>query len=459
MASRLPSHRSLWRRLGAPAALLLLPLAALTALHDLSGAPGAASALLALSFCGWALTLHRVAGVAVGAVVVLGLALVLRLLMLPLAPTLSSDVWRYLWDGRVVRHGFDPYALAPEAEELVPLRDELWRRLEHRQVATVYPPAALAAFSIAAATPAPLAAWKLLVAGADLAVCWGVLWIARRRGCPWRAVAYAWNPMVALEGAGMGHLEPLAVAATVAAVALLLAWRPRPGWVASAVAAGAAIKLAPLAALPMWARQSGRPRTLLPLAVMLCAVLLAPMALSTRGLPSGIARYALHWEHGGAVYEPLWRLLALVGAPAVIHGALDHAKALMGGHELWNPLYPWIYPQMLARLVLAAAALGVVVRSVACRDPVAGSRFLFGGLLLCSPTLYPWYLLWVLPWAAVTASLAWWWASGAILLGYLPGLIGVPAWPWLHLAIWGPFAALWLWQRRGEGGAAAGEED
>ena len=97
----------------------------------------------------------------VSGAVLLG-ALLLRLPLLPLPPSLSDDVLRYLWDGKVAAAGFNPYALAPAAEKLTPLRDEIWRRLPHRSIPTVYPPLSLAAFSIAIRTPFPMPVWKLM---------------------------------------------------------------------------------------------------------------------------------------------------------------------------------------------------------------------------------------------------------------------------------------------------------
>jgi hypothetical protein len=297
--------------------------------------------------------------------------------------------------------------------------------------------------------------WKALVGAADLLACWILFEIARRRGIAWRTAAYAWNPLVALEGAGMGHLEPLGVACVVLAVAAL----SRPvRWMTGAVAAaaGALIKVGPLAALPMWARQSERPWAFLATSCALVAAFLLPVAAAAGGVPAGLARYALTWDFGGPLYEPLWRLLAALGAPGAAHALLDLAKDLTGLHDFWNRFYPWIYPQALARWCLALAALGIVARSVAWRDPVAGSAALFGGLLLCSPTVYPWYLLWVLPWAALTGSLPWLWASAAVALTYLPQHAAIQPWPWVHLAVWGPFLGIWLvgWRRRRLAGQA-----
>ena len=77
-----------------------------------------------------------------------------------------------------------------------------------------------------------------------------------------------------------------------------------------------------------------------------------------------------------------------------------------------------------------------------------GSAGLLGGLLVCAPTVQPWSLLWVLPWAALSGRAPWLWAAAAAPLLYLPALLGVPLWPWLHLAVWGPVLALWLVERR-----------
>ena len=63
---------------------------------------------------------------------ILVVAGLLRVLMLPLPPTLSDDVLRYVWDGKVAAAGLNPYRLPPDAPELERLRDDLWERLPHR---------------------------------------------------------------------------------------------------------------------------------------------------------------------------------------------------------------------------------------------------------------------------------------------------------------------------------------
>ncbi len=380
-------------------------------------------------------------------------ALLLRLPLLLLPPTLSDDVLRYLWDGKVAAAGLNPYALPPAADRLSPLRDETWRQLPHSQVATVYPPLSVAAFSIASRTPFPLLAWKTMATAADLLTCWLLLGVARRLGVPpGRTVWYAWNPLVTLEVAGMGHVDALGVAAVVAVVLLLLSKPPsRLGALAAWAAAGVLAKLVPLAAFPLWARQSGRPWRFLALAGGLVALAVAPVAVASRGVPPGLVAYGVSWEFDGPVYEPLWRGLDQLGAaPALAHG-LDRYKEWSKNWEGVNFLYPYLYAKLLAKLLLAGGmAVAVLASSLRRRDtvdPAAATGRLFGALLLLSATVYPWYLLWVLPWAALRRHPAWLALSALILLSYVPQLAGVPLWPWVFLGIWAPFGVLLLLSR------------
>jgi len=415
-------------------------------------------------------------------IAVLGVALVLRLLALPMAPVLSNDIYRYVWDGRVVLSGENPYRLAPEAEELAALRDDLWRQMDHKEVPTVYPPVALGAFAAAAATPAPLVAWRMLLTGVDLGLCVLLLALARTLDLsPWRTIWYAWSPLAVIESAGQGHVDVLAVTAAVAAVLLVVRSRgdgARGGGFRAAAGAGAAAavgvlaKLGPLLALPLWARQSRRPLVLLLVAGALLVLGLLPVA-ATVGVPPGLVTYGVRWEFNGPLFEPLWRGLALVHADAWAKGLLDQAKAATGRDSLFDPLYHYAYPQFLAKLVLAGLLAVALVRSLFERRPLAGTGRLFGWALLASATVYPWYLLWVLPWAALARHRAWLLVCALAPLVYLPGLVDLadlaalvhgPGWelfPWFWLVAWGPPALVaavalavpawrWGWSRKAE---------
>ncbi len=373
----------------------------------------------------------------------------MRLLLLPLPTTLSDDALRYLWDGKVARAGFNPYALPSEAPELAPLRiDTTGQRPPHTpphpDVPTVYPPLAITAFSIATLLPLPLLAWKVLVTAADLGACALLLALARRRGLPpGRTVWYAWNPLVCLEVAGMGHVDALGVAAVLGAVFSLTRQtedgRIAPLKGAVLAAAGVLAKLAPLAALPMWSRQSGWPRAFLAASLGLTGIAFLPVLTATGGIPPGLIRYGVSWEFNGPLYEPLWRLLDGIGAAPLAARTLGRVETWTGIHYGLDFLYPLLYPQLLAKGVLGLGMLAAVVASLRERDPLAGTGRLFGRLLLLSATVYPWYLLWVLPWAALERRAPWLLLAALIPLAYLPQIAGVPLMPWVFLVIWVPF--------------------
>ncbi len=439
----------------APVLALLLAHAGLLATFDLAARPVVALVWLAAAGAALAWAGRRSSELSWQAILLVAAGL--RLLLLPLTPTLSDDLYRYLWDGRVVGAGHNPYLLAPDAPELEPLRDALWERLPHRQVATVYPPLAMGLFSIAARLPAPVFTLKTLLSVADLASCWLLLVLARRLGvAAGRAVWYAWNPLVTLEVAGMGHVDALGVPAMLGAVALLLAapgrrceQRAMAGGAGAgrAIAAGAAaaagvlVKLVPAVALPAWARLGRRPWRFLLVAGLVTAAGVLPIAASAGGLPPGLLAYGVSWEFNGPLYEPLWRLLDRLGTTPALHAGLDALKERTGEHDFWNRFYPFNYPQLHAKLLLAlvlAVALVVAWRE---RRPVAATGRALGAAVLCSATVYPWYLLWLLPWAALGGHGAWRLLSLTILLTYLPQTTAVPLFPWLFALIWVPF---WL---------------
>lgn len=420
---------------------------ALTATADLSKSPLLTLFLLILAFVFYARAAKRLEHVATASTI-LWVAVVLRGLLMPLPPTLSDDTLRYVWDGKVVRSGLNPYLLAPEAPELAPLRDELWQRMPHQHVPTVYPPLALALFSAASALPRPLLSVKILLAIVELAGCWLLIRLARRLALPvGRAIWYCWNPLVCLEVAGMGHVDAMVVTAMVATVYLLTGTRRRVAPAAAAAAAGVLSKLVPLVALPMWARQSGRPAAYLITALALVALGMLPVVISAGGPPPGLVTYGVSWEFNGPIYEPLWRSFDGVALDDAVKSGLDELKRITGRHDFWNRFYPYVYPQLLAKLLLAGAFAFVFVFSLFQRHPVLGNGFLFGGLVLCAATVYPWYLLWVLPWAALARHRAWLALSALMPLSYLPQLMDVPLYPWFYLGVWVPFFLLLTFSR------------
>ncbi|HNH49157.1 MAG TPA: hypothetical protein PKY30_19080, partial [Myxococcota bacterium] len=122
-----------------------------------------------------------------------------RLPLLWAPPSLSDDLYRYLWEGQVWRAGLNPFVHAPNAPELAFLRDALWEKVNHREISSIYPP--LAQLSFLALSPFGVFGWKLGMGLADV----GTAWLLFRRR-PEAGSLWALLPLPVLEAAGSGHL-------------------------------------------------------------------------------------------------------------------------------------------------------------------------------------------------------------------------------------------------------------
>ena len=100
-------------------------------------------------------------------------ALLIRLpLLLGTDPTLSDDVFRYVWEGRLVGLGFDPFDLAPDAPALATLAVDSpeWAGINHKGLPAIYPPGAQWVFAVIAAIAPTAFAFRVAMVLVDLAL-------------------------------------------------------------------------------------------------------------------------------------------------------------------------------------------------------------------------------------------------------------------------------------------------
>jgi len=181
---------------------------------------------------------------------VAGFGVAARLALFASPPIFSHDVYRYLWDGRVMLAGLDPLALAPRDPLLAHLAaTPLFAYVDYRSIPSLYPPFAYALFYVGAFSSGVYGE-KLVMLGGDLIALGLVLVTLHRRVLPLgRATVYAWSPLVLLEFAQNGHLESWAVAAVlVTALALTL---ERRALAAVALTCATLVKLTPAAFIPL----------------------------------------------------------------------------------------------------------------------------------------------------------------------------------------------------------------
>jgi succinate dehydrogenase hydrophobic anchor subunit len=389
--------------------------------------------LYALAAC---LVLRRPSSDRVAIGIILAFGLLFRLAVLPSPVVLSSDLYRYLWDGRVQLAGINPYRYPPSAPELSPLRDPVIHPEINRPTKrTIYPPGAQATFTLMAAiAPNSVVAWRLFLFGCEVATAVLLLGLLRRMAVPATSVLlYAWAPLAVFEGVQAGHVDFVMLPALL----LALLWRQEGHMARAGAALGVAVllKLYPAVLLSAWCRRAEWrfPAT--------CAAVVG----------AGYLPYAVGMGPGvlGFLPEYFGRVEDFnVG----LRFFLTEGIGLRGEGE-----------RGIAMLLLFGILLAVLFRIGRGRSEDARGVFEAGlaavaaYLVLVPTAMHPWYAVWILPFLTVRPSLAWLWFSGAVTLSYLTYNWGFPF--WLRAVEFLPLYALlaWEWRRPGAGvGAPAG---
>jgi hypothetical protein len=326
---------------------------------------------------------------------ILVIALGLRMTMVTGTPILEDDHYRYLWDGALTAHGHNPYLHSPgqilqgmsqddssPLAELARQSSGILERINYPWLRTIYPPLAQAAFGLAhRLSPWSLWAWLLVLAAFDLAA---LAILCRMRVSLAGLLIYGWNPLLIKEVYNAGHLDALMLPFMVAAVAAV--HRDRPMTASATLGAAIGIKIWPMLLMPMiWRRLTKRPRILigsLTLFTVCLAATLLPMLLSGLNRTSGLAAYSRYWEMNDALYTLLaWSV-----------------DSMAGWLQLPPALTAWI-PRLVAALVVAGGVGWLAWR----REMAVEQQFLMATTLLfmLSPTQFPWYYLWLLPFLAL----------------------------------------------------------
>ena len=370
--------------------------------------------------------LHR-AGPRHGVWVVLLVAAALRLPLIVAPPYLSTDIYRYVWDGRVQAAGINPYRYLPADPALAPLRDDqVYPYIARAEYArTIYPPAAQLVFAATGFVWSGVTGVKATMVGFEvLAVVCLLRLLAAARLPAERVLIYAWNPLPVWAFAGSGHVDAIAIG--LLACALLLRVRRRDGWAGAALGLAIATKFLPAVVGPALWRPRGGWRT--------AAAAVATIAVA----------YALYSSVGARVFGFL--------------GGYGSEEGYDSGEGFWllaglarlaaMPAWAAIAYEAAAVGILAAAAAWFAFRrpTPGCRtcpagpdDPVAichAAGILMALLMFAVSPHYPWYFAWLaLPCVLAPTPAVLWMATAPILL-YLdtfgdrfvwPSVVYVPA--------------------------------
>lgn len=282
----------------------------------------------------------------------------------------SDDIYRYIWEGIIQLHGYNPYVLPPDSPALVHLHTPFWHLINHRDLATIYWPCAQLLFRIGAsihASPLFFKAMFLLFDAATAAILFGLLLLLG--GEKRHVILYALNPLVLVSVAGEGHLEPVAIVFLCAALWCFLKQRAFCSW----ILLGFAITVKPTLAV------------------------FAPVFITKSSLKHGYGLAVV-----AALFIPYWSpqlnpfsVLVQFGTRFHYNGLAFESLAMLFGPD---KVFPW---------VVAAAVIAYGAALLTTSGPLALARATAAILLIFSPTVHHWYYLLMLVFVAIRPSPAW----------------------------------------------------
>ena len=317
-------------------------------------------------------------------------AVVFRICGLAGGPFFEDDFYRYLWDGYRFATTGTPYGAAPEAFFTDPAVPAVFHRIldgiNYPELPTIYAPVTQVVFLLGYwLKPGSVAALQLMLIVVDLATILLLLRLAPAGN----VMLYAWCPLVVKEIAFTAHPDGIGVCLLLAALVLAREHR----WSSVAVCLGMAVgaKIFALVLAPLVLIGAGFGHWVLFVGTL--AALYAPFILQGGTGFESLLVFAREWEFNSAAFGLLTTVLRPFEAKLVL-GLLCGA--------FWARYY-LRYSRSNAR-------------------QVPRGDWLYGALLLASPVINPWYLLWVLPFAAISPSVSAWTASVAVLFAYVTGL-------------------------------------
>jgi hypothetical protein len=335
-------------------------------------------------------------------------AVLFRICLIPTSPFLSSDIYRYVWEGRVQINGMNPYQHPPAAEELSFLRDKaIYPHINRKNHTTVYPAGAQIFFLMVHAVAGDsLYAFKSLLVVFDALTMLLLIGLMRNYGLEEiRFFIYAWNPLVIYEIAQGAHLEGL-VGLLVVLTFYLFAIEKKTLSVLT-LALASIVKFYPALLLPVIVNRGERLKAFL--TFFACFLI---------------------------TYLPYFRTAGknILGFLPIYFGKSDESFNLGLKHFLML-IFPELDYFFLTELLLGIiliVAIAFFLKEKGKEEVVKYGYIMICLLLILMPaSLHPWYVLWLLPFLAFYPAVAWIVFSGGVAFSYLKyvsptGLM--PAW-------------------------------
>jgi len=336
---------------------------------------------------------------------VVAVGLIIRLFAFASTPVLEDDYYRYLWDGGLLANGQDPFAFSPNevtdpgsaGRQVPPALNRLAvesgsivERVNHPHLRTIYPPVAQVFFALAhRIEPWSLNAWREVLLGVDLVVLLLLILLLRGSGLPIPACAvYWWNPLLVKEVFNSGHMDIVIFPFVLGA--LWMASRGKYCRSSGLLAVATGVKIWPVTLIPLLllpvAKRPARWIPALATYLLLTGLIFLPVVRSGLDPASGFTAYGERWEMNDALFM----------AVAWLTNSATSATGLLTGYDR-------LLPRLLVFILFATWTAKVTFRNGNrdLPDLCERSLLIVAGLFLLSPTQFPWYSIWFLPFLAI----------------------------------------------------------
>jgi hypothetical protein len=327
--------------------------------------------------------------------IILFFGLMYRLFLVPTQPMLSSDMYRYIWDGRVQAHGTNPYQYPPNHTALEKLRDDaVYPYINRKGSPTIYPGGAQVLFyglnKLGAKNVVAFKGVSLLFdVGSVLLLVMILTNLGLNRE---RVLVYAWNPLVIFELANNGHLDNFVIFFVL--LTLLFLVKERPNAAVSSLAVATSLKLYPFILLPAIVRDKKVLRLLLFVAIFIAFYL--PYLFVGEKVLGFLPEYFTN----------------------------PHESFNLGLKAYLMKLFPslnhLVITKVFALALIGAAGVVWVKKKEDLVDAIKLAYVLAGlQLILISASLHPWYVLWLIPFLCLFPSPAWLYFTFMVPFSYL----------------------------------------
>ena len=383
----------------------------------------------------YALVIHRLGRDHISLKSIWGFAIFFRLILLFTSPSLSDDVYRYVWDGHLLNQGVNPFAQPVDSMLLDVYDTQLRAFVNNAWMASPYLPTSQLIFAtVSRLAPQSVFAFQIVSTFFDLLTGWVVMKILENLSLSRKAVLlYLWNPLVIVEFAHAAHIDSLMIFLMMASFWLLMQSQKalqgshiafKNNLLSAVALAGATLtKVLPILLVPILMKRWRWKGTVL--FFLIIATVLAIFSVNSgwglsgeldgTGVFGAIRIYLEYWNFNSGIYH--WLEVAFSGyqtagaVPADIVGetpillAKITTMGLFGAAVLFTTWQVWRKDRnQLNLLRLAIIPLGAY--------------------LMLTTTLHPWYLIIIIP------LLPFIFAQRGVSTSYQAFI-----WPWIYLSI------------------------